>query len=324
MTDNIPQKLRAKVLWDAGHRTPGSLKRRGGIPESSAKRYIAAFKAGESHERKPYTPRKKEKKDSRLVQKIIKRAERRDKIYTSREIGTFAGVSHMQVCRILREDGLTYSNNRKKVKLTQDVKDTRIEFAEMMQDRERDWDKMFITDECSFWLSKCHAGKVWTRCSLDEDSGGVHGPKVHCWGGISARGALTLEIFEENLDSDDYLKIIKKKMPQMRQLYPRGYIWQQDGSGVHRAIIIKDFIQDKMPATIAWPPYSPDLSPIENIWGWLKAKVSKDMPKTVLKMKKSIRKHWNSIDQDFLRPYFQSLPRRMEMVIENEGGKINY
>lgn len=62
-----------------------------------------------------------------------------------------------------------------------------------------------------------------------------------------------LEIFEENMDADDYLKILRKKLPEMDRLYPDGYIWQQDGSGVHRAYIVQDFIEDEMPQTIDWP-----------------------------------------------------------------------
>ena len=38
----------------------------------------------------------------------------------------------------------------------------------------------------------------------------------------------------------------------------------------------------------------------------------------------SIRKHWRRVNEEFLAPYFNSMPERMEMVIENEGEKINY
>lgn len=324
MNEKISQKVRAKVLWDAGHRTPASMKRRGNIPERSAKRYIADFKEGGSHERKAYTPRKKEKKNSRLVEKMIKKAKERGKVYSSRDIAALVNTSHTHVCTVLKENGLRYTGFRKKIKLSEDAKEVRVEFAEEMRERESDWDEMFITDECSFWISKCKPYKVWTSDPLAEEGGGVHGDKIHCWGGISARGALKLEIFEENMDADDYLKILRKKLPEMDRLYPDGYIWQQDGSGVHRAYIVQDFIEDEMPQTIDWPPYSPDLSPIENIWGWLKHQVAKDGPKTVAAMKRAIKKHWARIDVEFLRPYFESMPRRMDMIIEKEGEKIKY
>ena len=52
MVREISGAVRAQVLWDAGHRTPKSMKRRGNIPVRSAERYIQKLKRGESLERK--------------------------------------------------------------------------------------------------------------------------------------------------------------------------------------------------------------------------------------------------------------------------------
>jgi transposase len=73
-----------------------------------------------------------------------------------------------------------------------------------------------------------------------------------------------------------------------------------------------------------YPSYSPDLNPIENIWGWLKDRVNRDMPQTIEKLKESIKKHWNSVNEDFLAPYDNSMPERMDSLIEKDGNKINY
>ena len=73
-----------------------------------------------------------------------------------------------------------------------------------------------------------------------------------------------------------------------------------------------------------WPSYSLNLRPIENIWGWFKNKVNMDAPRLVKALKKSIKIHWDSIDEDFFAPYFNSMYNRMEMLIENEGGRVNH
>ena len=52
--------------------------------------------------------------------------------------------------------------------------------------------------------------------------------------------------------------------------------------------------------------------------------MNEDLPKTPDALKKSIKKHWNMINIEFLEPYFSSMPDRMEMLIENEVSKINY
>lgn len=106
----------------------------------------------------------------------------------------------------------------------------------------------------------------------------THGPKIHIWGGMSARGTLSLTIFQDNLNGQKYEKIIRSKQREMDAMYPH----------------------------IKWPAYSPDLSPIENIWAWLKQKVNKDRPCTLDAVKRSVRKHWKSIKPDFLSNYIES------------------
>lgn len=324
MEIEVPQKTLAKILWNAGHRTTSSLGKRGKIPERTARRYIAEFKAGGTDKRKPYAPRKKTVSTTKLVGKVIRKAKDRAHIWSSRSIGVSENVSHTLVNSILHDHGLRFSSYKRKVKLNPERKAKRLRFANQMKNKDEDWKSTFFSDECSVWLSKCKPNKLWTTDPLNEEGGGVHGVKLHCWGAISSRGALDLEIFEKNLNAEGYIKILQKKLPKMRALYPRGWTWQQDGSGPHRANTVKEFINTNMPKNLEWPPYSPDLSPIENIWGWLKGEVGKDAPKTKFSLKRSILKHWRRIDKEFLEPYFQSMPHRLDLVIQNNGGHIQY
>ena len=66
----------------------------------------------------------------------------------------------------------------------------------------------------------------------------------------------------------------------------------------------------------------PYLSLIENIWGWLKVEVNREMPDTIKSLKKCIKKHWNRITPEFLAPYFEGMPERMEEVIRRGGDRI--
>src|SRR4051794_12886713 len=109
MQAQIPQKLRAKVLWDAGYRAPKSMYRRGRIPERSAQRYIADFQEGNDWTRKEYTPRTKRNQSPKLVKKIIRKAQKRAPIYSTRQIAAHVGVSHTHVQNVLRDNGFTYS-----------------------------------------------------------------------------------------------------------------------------------------------------------------------------------------------------------------------
>jgi len=70
-----------------------------------------------------------------------------------------------------------------------------------------------------------------------------------------------------------------------------------------------------MPERIEWPSYSPDISPIENVWGWLKDKVARDCPST----KTALRDR-----SGFFYPYIHDMPDRMKQLVASKGGKISH
>ena len=45
----------------------------------------------------------------------------------------------------------------------------------------------------------------------------------------------------------------------------------QDNAPVHTAAVVKEYLGEHEIVPTVWPPYSPDLSPIEIIWGLMKS-----------------------------------------------------
>jgi transposase len=55
-------------------------------------------------------------------------------------------------------------------------------------------------------------------------------------------------------------------------------IFQQDNARTHTAQIVREFIEGLGREIMVWPPCSPDLNPIENLWTVLKQKIYEIRP----------------------------------------------
>jgi len=72
------------------------------------------------------------------------------------------------------------------------------------------------------------------------------------------------------------------------------------------------------------PANSPYLNPIENVFSIMKRHVRNNCPTTEKGLREAIHEAWDLIDTQTLRNLFNSMPGRMQEVIEHEGDRIAY
>ena len=58
-------------------------------------------------------------------------------------------------------------------------------------------------------------------------------------------------------------------------------IFMQDNAPIHKAHAVTKWLEEMGIEVVDWPPYSPDLNPIKNLWKILKAKIIKLYPELV-------------------------------------------
>ncbi len=71
-----------------------------------------------------------------------------------------------------------------------------------------------------------------------------------------------------------------------------------------------------------WPPQSPDLNPIENIWRILKQRVKSHRPRTSQELRKAIEVEWERISIDEINDYIlgsKHMRSRMQECCERQG-----
>ena len=75
-----------------------------------------------------------------------------------------------------------------------------------------------------------------------------------------------------------------------------------------------------------WPPLSPDLSIIENVWAEVKRLVKAKRPRKAQDITRNAKEAWTKLvaDRAYVAALFGSMPRRLQEVLDAKGGATRY
>lgn len=228
-------------------------------------------------------------------------------------------LSKSTILRILKTYNMEYSSAIIKPFLTDKHKEIRLQWAK--DNINRNWSKVIFSDEASFWIDK---GTM--RCWHIKGERKViyrkrHSKKVHIWACMSIGGLISFCIFTGNLRASIYEHILEIFL---LPYYDCTYTFQQDNSPIHTSGTVKKFLSDKNIVTLNWPPCSPDLNPIENIWSLIKEKLSHIINVTYENIESNLEKIINEMKYENVYNIVSSMHYRLNLVIENKGDSINY
>ena len=104
-------------------------------------------------------------------------------------------------------------------------------------------------------------------------------------------------------------------------------VFMQDGAPCHTARSIKEWFAAHDVDVLDWIGQSCDLNPIENLWRGLN-RIIRNMPtcSNLTELAKTITKAWKQLAKDtaFLNALTDSMPRRVEAVIQANGDVTKY
>ena len=103
-------------------------------------------------------------------------------------------------------------------------------------------------------------------------------------------------------------------------------IFMQDNAPVHTSLLTREYRKKHGINKIEkWPAQSPDLNPIENVWKVLKTHVQELYhPKNLNEMQNYLTLAWDDFSAETLKNLILSMPNRMKLVVEANGGPIRY
>lgn len=162
-----------------------------------------------------------------------------------------------------------------------------------------------------------HSQMFWggIRYGVKSDLAPCYGDEASKKGGVTAR--VYKEILEDNLPT----------------LMDPDTIFMQDNAPIHTSKLLREYLAEMHFNILTWPPYSPDLNPIENLWSMLKERILKRYPElsTMSKNEETLRKLceaavivWHDFEIELVNRLIESVPRRVEAIYKAGGWYTKY
>jgi transposase len=208
----------------------------------------------------------------------------------------------------------------------------RLSFAQGYLDwKKEDWSNVIWSDETHIELQ--NYGQQWVQRPIGAAfehpylrTQVPHAQRLSLWACFSGNRVGKLYIFDDILDAKKMKQILRDYLlPSATELFVNRPWWfQQDNDPKHKSKLVTDWIFANGVQCIDFPPYSPDLNPIENLWHNLKTRVSNRNCATLGEFKQVIAEEWAQTDRSFLDNLTESMHRRCLKVLANAGHKCGY
>lgn len=135
---------------------------------------------------------------------------------------------------------------------------------------------------------------------------------------------------EDTLTHTTYLDIVADHVhPFMNTVFLEGSgHFQQDNVPRYTADSVREWFEehDSEFSVLTWPPNSPDLNPMEQLWNVLdkQVKSTESPPRSLEELRDLLLTCWCQIPQETFRGLVESMPLRVRAVLEAQGVPIQY
>ncbi|UYV74910.1 Transposase [Cordylochernes scorpioides] len=242
-----------------------------------------------------------------------------DHSISTRTISRRLVANGLHSCRPLRRLPLTPPNRRR-----------RLEWCRARSTWMTEWHRVVFSDESRFCLSSdSRRVRVWRRRGERSNPAAiVERPTVRqrgimVWGAIAYDSRSPLLRIQGTMTAQRYVDDVLRPVTLPYLQGVPNALYQQDNVRPHTARISQQALQDVQ--MLPWPPYSPDLSPIEHVWDIIGRRLhALPQPRSEEELWQMVEREWRAIPHDAIRTLIDSLPRRVAACIAVRGGPTCY
>ena len=211
----------------------------------------------------------------------------------------------------------------------------------------RSWQNVVVTDSKYFWLCPRGVGpKVWVPYgdTAPNTPAEKNCFKVHAYAGVSkwgrtklivTVGTTGLQASTKGVTGQVYKDLLEKELiPECKRLMERrpglpaasrkNWVFQQDNARAHTCKLVTRWLREQDFQIMKWPAKSPDLSWIENMWGYVAKQLSQRCDLTEENFISELMKAWDSIPDTVHNNMYESIKNRLHACIDAQGGSTKY
>lgn len=238
------------------------------------------------------------------------------------------------VRRRLRASGKKCRRPAKKIFCHPHHKEARVSFC--LEYYNFDWENNIVifVDEKSFRSDRDGRKILWRNNNQryvelntlpNRASGRI---SINFWGWMSSMGPGELVEVDGRMNGEQYVELLRDVMvPTVRLHYPEAPIYLcQDNCRVHTSRVVEQWLASQNDVIrIPWPAKSPDLNPIENLWGLMVLDWDATEIRNNVNLRREANLTWERLrGSDTCWNMVTGMRDRLDAVLEAQGGPTRY
>ena len=197
------------------------------------------------------------------------------------------------------------------------------------------WHSVIFSDESKFsQFSSSSRVVVWRRPGQEFSLRHLQPTTKHSsndvmvWAAIWLGGRSKLVHVEGTITALKYISILEEGLLPIysTQLTKQRTVFMEDGAPPHTAKVTQRWHDNNNITRLPWPGQSPDMNPIEHVWGLLGKAMEKCTTKPTNKVAfvATLKEEWKRIPQHVIDNLIKTMPTRVTALLNAKGTSTSY